>query len=183
MKHLNAAVRRRSAAFTLVEVMVALIVLSIGLLGIASMQAMALSSTTNARMRSLAAIEAASLASTMHTNRAYWATSAPATFTVKDGVISDSVLKTTGVDCTSKTVPCTPARLAAYDTQRWAAALGAVLPHPSATITCPVATVPMNCTIFITWAESAVSLTKQAADNASADAAYKKPDYTLYVQP
>src|SRR5262249_49090206 len=106
MKHLNSTIRRRSAAFTLVEVMVALIVLSIGLLGIASMQAMALSSTTNARMRSLAAIEAASLASVMHTNRAYWATSAPATFTVKDGVISDTVLKKSGVDCTSTTTPC-----------------------------------------------------------------------------
>jgi type IV pilus assembly protein PilV len=180
---MTTAARRRSAAFTLVEVMVALIVLSIGLLGIASMQAMALSSTSNARMRSLAAIEATSLASTMHTNRAYWATSAPASFTVVDGVISDTVLKTTGVDCTSTTTPCTPARLAAYDTQRWAGALGAVLPHPSATITCPVATVPMNCTIYITWAESAVALTKQEADNAAADAAFKKPDYTLYVQP
>jgi type IV pilus assembly protein PilV len=183
MRHLKSAARRLSAAFTLVEVMVALIVLSIGLLGIASMQAMALSSTSNARMRSLAAIEAASFASMMHTNRAYWATSAPASFTVVDGVISNSTLKQSGVDCTSTTTTCTPAKLAAYDTQRWATALGTVLPHPSATITCPVATVPMNCTIYITWAESAVSLTKQAAANASADAAFKKPDYTLYVQP
>jgi type IV pilus assembly protein PilV len=183
MRHITSIARRRSAAFTLVEVMVALVVLSIGLLGIASMQALALSSTNNARMRSLAAIEAASLASMMHTNRAYWATSAPASFTVVDGTISDSVLKTAGVDCTSTTTPCTPARLAAYDTQKWVAALGAVIPHPTVNVTCPVAVVPMNCTIYITWAESAVALTKQEADNAAADAAFKKPDYTLYVQP
>ena len=42
-----------------------LLVISIGLLGIAKMQALALSSTGTAKMRSLAAIEAASLASTI----------------------------------------------------------------------------------------------------------------------
>jgi hypothetical protein len=71
--------------------------------------------------------------------------------------------------------------LAAYDTQKWVAALGAVIPHPTATITCPVDVVPMSCTIYIKWAESAVALTKQEAD--TVDAAFKKPDYTLYVQP
>lgn len=182
MRHLTPIARRRSAAFTLVEVMVALVVLSIGLLGIASMQALALSSTSNARMRSLAAIEAASFASMMHTNRAYWATSAPASFTVVDGTISDSVLKTTGVDCTSTTTPCTPAALAAYDTQRWVAALGAVIPHAQVEIGCPLAVVPMSCTIYIKWAESAVALTKQEAAQTGA-AAFKNPDYTLYVQP
>ena len=62
----------RDAGFSLVEVMVALIVMSVGLLGIAKMQALALTSTTSARMRSLVALEAASLASTMRADRAYW---------------------------------------------------------------------------------------------------------------
>jgi prepilin-type N-terminal cleavage/methylation domain-containing protein len=59
--------------FSLIEVLVALIVVSVGLLGIAKMQAVAYSSTGVASKRSLAAIEAASLASSMHANRAYWA--------------------------------------------------------------------------------------------------------------
>ena len=58
--------------FSLIEVLVALVVVSIGLLGIAKMQAIAYSSTGVASKRSLAAIEAASLASSMHANRAYW---------------------------------------------------------------------------------------------------------------
>ena len=52
--------------------MVAVVVICIGLLGIAKMQAMALSNTSMSRQRSLAAIEAASFASAMHSNRAYW---------------------------------------------------------------------------------------------------------------
>ena len=56
--------------FSLVEVMVAVVVICVGLLGIAKMQAMALSNTTMSRQRSLAAIEAASIASAMHSNRA-----------------------------------------------------------------------------------------------------------------
>jgi len=63
----------RARGFTLVEVMVAVIVICIGLLGIAKMQALALSNMTASRLRSLAAIEAASLAASMHSNRNYWA--------------------------------------------------------------------------------------------------------------
>src|SRR5438445_9867309 len=75
MKSFNAATGRgclREAGFSLVEVMVALIVMSVGLLGIAKMQALALTSTTSARMRSIVALEASSLASTMRADRAYW---------------------------------------------------------------------------------------------------------------
>ncbi len=170
--------------FTLVEVMVSLIVISVGLLGIASMQGLALSSASNARMRSLAAIEAASLAATMHTNRAYWAVSAPGSFTVVDGLISDAGLASGTANCTSSgTLQCAPATLAAYDTQRWVAALDTLLPHPSATITCPITSVPMSCTIYITWTESAVAINKQEAATAGTQADFQKPDYTLYVQP
>ena len=71
MKPLDAPPARNG--FTIIEVMVALVVISIGLLGIAKMQALALASTSTSRLRSLAAIQAASLGSAMHANRAYWA--------------------------------------------------------------------------------------------------------------
>ena len=67
----------RAPGFSLVEVMVAVVVICVGLLGIAKMQAMAVSNTNMSRQRSLAAIEAASIASAMHSNREYWAESAP----------------------------------------------------------------------------------------------------------
>ncbi len=74
----------RARGFTLIEVLVALIVIAIGTLGIAKMQALALANTGASRTRALAAIEASSLAAAMHANRAYWASyvSAPGTITV-----------------------------------------------------------------------------------------------------
>ncbi len=173
-----------SSGFTLVEVMVSLIVISVGLLGIASMQALALSSSNNARLRSLAAIEASSLAATMHTNRSYWSSSVPGLVTVIDGTITGGTLNVVldpgrceGGDS------CTPEELAAYDLQKWTASLDSLLPHPSATITCPILSVPMSCSIKITWTESVVAMTKQEAQSAAATAGFKTPDYTLYVQP
>ena len=80
--HGSAGVR----GFSLVEVMVAVVVICVGLLGIAKMQALALSNSNTSRLRSLAAIEAAGLAAAMHSNREYWAgstgTAPPATITV-----------------------------------------------------------------------------------------------------
>ena len=76
--------RSQARGFTLVEVMVALIVIAIGTLGIAKMQALALSNTGASRTRALAAIEASSLAAAMHVNRSYWASylSVPGTVSV-----------------------------------------------------------------------------------------------------
>ena len=52
---------RDCRGFTLLEVMVALVVLCLGLLGILKLEAAAISSTTIAAKRSLAALEASSL--------------------------------------------------------------------------------------------------------------------------
>ena len=46
----------RTRGFSLLEVMVALVIISIGLLGVAKMQALAYASTSTASSRSLAAI-------------------------------------------------------------------------------------------------------------------------------
>src|SRR5215469_16764012 len=73
--------RARADGFSLVEVMVAVVIICVGLLGIAKMQALALSNTTPSRLRALAAIEAAGLASAMHSNREYWAGATPPTTT------------------------------------------------------------------------------------------------------
>jgi type IV pilus assembly protein PilV len=175
--------------FTLLEVMVSLMIISVGLLGVAKMQSLALSSTGVASMRSLAAIEAASLAATMHENRAYWTSPAPAanaggiqvtgTGPGASPVITASNTLTTAVDCTSGTVPyCTADKLAAYDLQQWAAALNSVLPNYTATITCTGVS-PVSCIISITWQERAVALNTAQAATTSLQA----PTYILYVEP
>jgi type IV pilus assembly protein PilV len=190
----------RSHGFSLMEVMVALIVICVGLLGIAKMQALSLSNSTTSRMRSLAAIEAASLAAAMHSNRQYWANTAPTTVTVNPGVIAstDAALAAAATaDLTNLTAcfgapgtaaQCTALPLAALDLARWSTSLNGLLPPPPApnsmaTISCPaVAGAPTSCTIQISWGETAVAMNQQET-TAAANAQFQVPTYTLYVEP
>ena len=178
--------------FSLIEVLVALIVVSVGLLGIAKMQAIAYSSTGVAGSRSLASIQAASLASSMHADRAYWASAGAATTTTVTGISvasTDGALQA-GTDCTSLgALPCSSSQVAAYDLKSWGVALQALLTNDKATITCATLLVPVTCTVTITWTENAVALNTQeaAASNAAiaanSPAALQLPSYTLYIQP
>jgi type IV pilus assembly protein PilV len=200
MKSLHAIPQR---GFTLLEVLIAVVVMSAGLLGVAKMQALALASTSVANMRSIAAIEAASLAATMHENRGYWTSSAPAANPGGKIIITSSGLPATPVftadpsltgtvDCTSKTKGtafpyCTSTPLAAYDLQQWAAELNALMPNYQATINCNSST-PVSCTITINWTEHVVALNSQEASAAAAAVAngttyLQSPTYTLFVEP
>jgi len=182
----------RSRGFTLIEVLVAVVVICVGMLGIAKMQALALSNTTTSRMRALASLEAASLAAAMHSNRLYWSAAAPASVTVVPTAIASTdanMAAQAGVDlgnlpaCVGTLaggVQCTPSNLAAYDLANWATDLGALLPNPSATILCPPAVNgPVSCTIQITWTEHAVRVNAQAIVTGQ----FATPTYTLYVEP
>jgi type IV pilus assembly protein PilV len=169
---------QRSRGFSLVEVLVALVVCSIGLLGLAKMESLALSSTGVASSRSLAAIQASSLAAAMHANRAYWgAGNAPAT-TIVDNTAANNF--STAADClTAGTGACTPNQMAFYDLKQWGIALQALLPGYSATITCSTAGFPVNCTIQLQWVENAVAANSQQTNLATLQA----PTYLVYVEP
>jgi type IV pilus assembly protein PilV len=185
----------------MVEVMVAVLVVSIGLLGIAKMQALALASTGTAKMRSLASIEAASLASTMRADRAYWAAiTAPAAtpFVVtvnSSGAVTatDTTLQTAGSLCTSTATVCTSNQVAALDLNNWATALVATLPAPAAgtnnaVITC-IYSPPVSCTIQLNWNENVVAMNTSTntaatqAQNSAALQAITATTYTVYVDP
>jgi type IV pilus assembly protein PilV len=177
---------RATRGFTLIEVLVSIVIIGVGLLGIAKMQALAFSSTGVASMRSLAALEASSLAASMHGDRAYWASgiAAPAPgFTITGTVISDPVLSATVPICTSGTATpadCNTTQMAAYDVNQWAAAVNVLLPNPLTTIQCTnVVGSPVLCTITLTWAENIVAL-NNAANNL---AGMQAPTYVLYVEP
>jgi len=188
-----------SRGFSLVEVLVALVVLGIGLLGIAKLEAAAFSNTTVAARRSLAAVEADSLAASMHVNRGYWSSLDPAGATVTVAGSTVTVGAGAGIllaaavaappTCNSVVTACTVANLAAYDLAQWALALNAVLPNSTGTVACGIGS-PLVCTINIEWYENAVAVNSQeastaasAASAASAAAAFQNPSYTLYVQP
>jgi type IV pilus assembly protein PilV len=179
---------RCMAGFSLVEVMIALIIISIGLLGISKLQAVALSSTGTAGKRSIAAVAASSVASAMHADRAYWsAATAPITTTLSGASIAASTdgALATGVDCSVVgNQPCTPVVMAAYDLTTVAQSLQTILPSYLATIACTqgTATTPTVCTITLTWTETAVASNAQGATGA-ANATFQTPTYVLYVEP
>jgi type IV pilus assembly protein PilV len=202
LKHPHTSQHTRG--FTLVEVLVALLVISIGLLGIAKMQALALSNTNGGRLRALAAIEADSLNATMQAERNYWGTFTTAqTITVTGANSSSTVTSTTdstlsgtvtcaapttptalgvctgSVSCISTASPCTAQKIAAYDLQQWAARLQQVLTTDAALITCSplTSTNVVSCQVTITWAEG------QANSNASETLNMASPTYTLFVTP
>jgi type IV pilus assembly protein PilV len=179
----------RTSGFSLVEVMVAVVVICVGLLGIAKMQSLAMSSTNMARMRSLAALEAASLAAAMHANRAFWAGAngnppppASITYNPPPGPGLAGIGSFPGGAACNQ---CTPTEIADYDFGNWINGLNAVLPGATATVTCPTAAPPVNCTITITWSENPVAMTQQEAQQSTAApvAGFNNPSYTLDVEP
>jgi len=168
-----------SRGFGLIEVMIAVVVVAIGLLGFAKMQALALGSTHNSGTRSLIALQAAALAGAMRANEAYWAAGlAPASFTVTGSTVSDTTLAGLTTDCTAGT--CTPAQLAAFDVKNWGTSLAALFPNSSGTIACStVVGSPVTCTITVSWSEKTVAINAATASG-SAPATL---NYALLVQP
>jgi type IV pilus assembly protein PilV len=181
-----------SRGFSLLEVMVALVVLCVGLLGVLKLEAAAVSSTTVAAKRSLAALEAASLAASMHVNRGYWTnndaqtaiiTVQGTTATVTQGAPNLANSLAAAPACTA--TPCAVTDMAAYDLAQWATfGLQPLLQNYTATVTCGNVT-PVSCIINITWSESAVAINTQEATQqvSNPTASFENPSYTLYVEP
>jgi len=181
-KHSSSA--RAACGFSLVEVLVALLIVSVGLIGLAKMESLALSSTSVASLRSVAAIEAASLASMMHANQDFWQNTAVYPSTVITSQLNPFAA---AVPClTPGANACSPQLMANYDLNLWASSLSQVLPAYSAWVTC--GTTPglpsVSCTIQIVWAENAVAMTSQQNNGTQNNLAnLSLPTYTLYVQP
>ena len=166
-----------TTGFSMVEVLVALIVLSVGLLGIAKMQALGMSSTSVAGKRALAAIQADSLAAAMHENRAWWG-SAQATGAWV-GAVGGTASCQLGAPNTS--APCTPQQLATYDLQVWAQGLNQLLPNANGSVNCQVSGAVETCTITITWSENTVAINANA--NNVAASGINNPTYVVFVEP
>jgi type IV pilus assembly protein PilV len=184
----------RQRGFSLIEVLVALIIIGVGMLGIAKIQALSYASTGTAAQRSIAAILASSMASSMRANRGYWqvqAATVPQLVTITNGAFTpaptDAALTSTA-SCLNTT--CIPQALAAYDLHQWATALSGALPSSVATITCTPPTLtnyPVGCTVTVNWSERNIGLNAQSqgttvgtTNNACGAIG---PCFTLYVEP
>lgn len=138
--------RPGQAGFTMVEVLVALVVLSIGLLGIAALLLKSLQSGRTAVYRTQAVNLAADLADRIRMNRT--ATAAYGT------LYADVVVEVPACDTTGG---CSDADLAATDLSRWKATVGQLLPNGEGqvVVTAPLgAGEPDNYVITVRWAEA-----------------------------
>lgn len=152
--------------FSLIEVLVAVLIFSIGLLGLASLMVMSTRSDQSAYMRTQVAFLAQSMADRMSANPVG----------VWNGDYNTTYPNSTTQTCDA-TNGCSPAALANYDQQVWSAQLNTFLSSPSATITCtnPIAYVPTaaqlnlrppyggNCYMTIKWQERGVGPTNQGS--------------------
>lgn len=104
------SVMARSRGFTLIEILIAVVIFSIGLLGIAGLQVAGMRFTHGSQLRTIAVSQVESMADLMRANL----------FAVKNGLynVKDSAIPQTDTpDCA--TVECTSTERAAYDLKTW----------------------------------------------------------------
>jgi len=105
----------KSTGFTLIEVLIAMVVLAIGLLGLAGLQVTSLKNNQSAYNRSQATQLAYDLADRMRANVA-----GVATYTTGTAAAISTCKNTTG---------CSPAEMAVNDLFEWNSAISAALPN------------------------------------------------------
>ncbi len=136
---------RAASGFTLVETLVAVLVLSIGLLGIAALQLSSLRSNSTATQRTQATFLAHDIIDRMRANRR--------------AAVNDSAYLLTFADFAAVPVPADPtAPLAERDLSQWKEQILAVLPKnsvtgadPDAQITRPPGAAPGVFTVSLRW--------------------------------
>lgn len=150
--------RKQNAAargFTLVEVLVALLVISIGLLGVAKLVLAAVKANDSAYLRGQASALAYSILDDMRANRAYAVSNLG--YNVGFGAYANP-----GFTCTGVASTCTPAQIAKYDLYMWKQQLSSAskvtsgaLPSGDGQIVMAVSgTGQVTATITVEWDDS-----------------------------
>lgn len=136
-------VAHRSSGFSLVEVLIALVILSIGLLGLAGLQAAGLRNNNSAYLRTIATQQSDDMADRMRANR--------------PGVITGAYDAMAGVPanpgCIATT--CATAQLAQYDNFFWNTMNGNLLPLGAGSVTRVASPAGINrFDISVAWDDS-----------------------------
>lgn len=128
-----------SSGFTLLEVMITLLILSIGLLGLAALQSTGLKYNLSAYQRTQATVMANNILDRMRANK------------TRANAGDYSGTPQSHPDCATTT--CTPPQIAGYDVDEWQSILSAVLPGGQGTISgpTPVGGTGLLHTITVTW--------------------------------
>jgi type IV pilus assembly protein PilV len=137
IKNINSS-RKQQRGTSMIEVLVTMIIIVVGLLGIASMQMVSLKNLNSSYQRYVASLYAYDMMERMRTNRAG----------VAAGVYDSVVVNGSGSVATCKSA-CNTTQLAAYDIYQWSQQLKTNLP----TGTGSVAATADGFIISVSWAE------------------------------
>lgn len=132
---------RSQHGFSMIEVLVTMLIISLALLGTSGMQAYAMRMNQGGQLRTLAVFLVADLAERMEANRA-------------TALVGGYAIAAPTVDTDCITVYCSGANMAASDLFKWRAAVAAALPQGQASP--PVQTVsgnPSTYTITVSWVD------------------------------
>jgi type IV pilus assembly protein PilV len=140
---------RQQAGFNLIEAMVSLVVISVGMIGIASLYGQGLRASSTALFRTQAVNLVADMGDRIRMNReggaAYGGAAANNSCTPAGGAT------------------CTPAQMAAHDLFEWNARILALLPTGVGTVTF-IGTTPPTYRIRVTWDEQGVGAANHQVD-------------------
>lgn len=169
--------RARAAGFTLVEVLVAVLVISIGMLGVAKLVLAAVTANDSAYFRTQAADLAYSILDAMRANRAYATTTSgyQLSFTQSPNMT---------VQCDALGSDCTPAEMAQYDLYRWRKQLANSLPQGNGQVIVTLAPVSgqlATATITIQWNDSVAQWALVNGSNAKGAATDTTPDTQTFT--
>lgn len=148
--------------FTLLEVLIALLVFSLGLMGLAGLMVLSVKTNNSAYLRTQASFMAQSMADRMRANLGQ----------IPAYVGNYSATTIAGDSCI--TASCAPLAIAARDKSIWSTQLVAMLPNPRANIACTGASLSTTastsgaatynglCTLTIKWTEATLERTASA---------------------
>jgi type IV pilus assembly protein PilV len=134
---------RNSKGFTIIEVLIAMVVLSIGVLGLGMLQLTSMQNTQGGYLRSQASILAYDIIDSMRAN-------IPAV-TNGDYAIAFAQATPGTVSCYTAIANCSTVQMANSDINRWRTVLGTYLPAGSGQVTTLNLGTTTRVTVDITW--------------------------------
>ena len=131
--------QRRQVGFSLVEVLIALVIMSVGMLGIAGLYVQSMQAGRTSMFRHHAVTMAGDVADRIRANP----------------TAGGAYIAVTGTDnsCVGGTVVCTPAQMAANDILIWKDEAISILPAGDVTVAFDNTVVPPTYTITVSWTE------------------------------